>query len=36
MAGHVSFMFYPMIGITEQIAQKRLARVIKAAGVTAD
>ena len=24
MAGRVSYMFYPMIGITEQIAQKRL------------
>ncbi len=24
MAGHVSFMFYPMIGIADQVAQKRL------------
>ena len=32
MAGRVSFMFYPMIGITEQIAQKRL----KALAVTTE
>ena len=32
MAGRVSFMFYPMVGITEQIAQKRL----KALAVTTE
>jgi len=32
MAGRVSYMFYPMIGITEQIAQKRL----KALAVTTE
>src|SRR5438105_15554778 len=32
MAGRVSYMFYPMIGVTEQIAQKRL----KALAVTTE
>ena len=32
MAGRVSYMFYPMVGITEQIAQKRL----KALAVTTE
>ena len=32
MAGRVSFMFYPMIGIAEQVAQKRL----KALAVTTE
>src|SRR5204863_2212371 len=32
MAGRVSYMFYPMIGISEQVAQKRL----KALAVTTE